>query len=209
MPKIVDHDAQREEIAGAAARTIARFGLEGATMRAVAEEAGCSTGPLVHYFGDKSRILVHALRHASRKAGDRMLRQLRNGRGIAALHSVLEEALPLDGTRQAEWRVWLNFWGRAATHTDLAAEQARRYREWRELVRGGLESARADGWLTNGLDLGREAEAIVALVDGIGIQAMSEPTRLTPERQIGLIDAYLERLVGTARDSSPREPESA
>ena len=208
MPKIVDHDAQREEIAGAAARAIARLGLEGATMRAVAKEAGCSTGPLAHYFGDKSRILVHALRHASRKAGDRMLGQLRRGRGIAALRSILEEALPLDDTRATEWRVWLNFWGRAATHPDLAAEQARRYGEWRELVHGGLECARAEGRLASGLDLGREAEAIVALVDGIGIQAMCEPTRFTPEHQLGLINAYLERLAGPPRDSSRPAPES-
>ena len=208
MPKIVDHDAQREEIAGAAARAIARAGLEGATMRAVAKEAGCSTGPLAHYFGDKSRILVHALRHTSRKTGDRMVRQLRRGRGIAALRSVLEEALPLDGTRKAEWRVWLSFWGRAATHPDLAAEQARRYEEWRVLVQGGLESARVEGELASGLDLEREAEAIVALVDGIGIQAMFEPSRFTPEHQLTIVDAYLERITGAdsgrAGAQSPR-----
>ena len=38
MPKIVDHDLQRETFAEAAMRLIARNGLEGVTMRAVATE---------------------------------------------------------------------------------------------------------------------------------------------------------------------------
>jgi hypothetical protein len=58
------------------------------------------------------------------------------------------------------------------------------------------------------LDLDREAEAIVALVDGIGIQAVFEPSRFTPEHQRKIIDAYLERIAGAPRDPSRRAPKS-
>ena len=50
MPKIVDHDLQKEKFADATRRLIARVGLEGITMRAVAAEAGLSYGSLFHYF---------------------------------------------------------------------------------------------------------------------------------------------------------------
>ncbi len=53
MPKIVDHDLQRETFAKAAMRLSARNGLEGVTMRGVAAESGLSYGSLFHYFESK------------------------------------------------------------------------------------------------------------------------------------------------------------
>ena len=55
MPKIVDHDRQRVKFAEAAMSLIARHGLEGVTMRAVAAEAGLSYGSLFHYFHSQGR----------------------------------------------------------------------------------------------------------------------------------------------------------
>ena len=196
MPKIVDHDQERSRLAEAACRTIAKDGLEGATMRAVACEAACSTGPLVHYFGDKNGLLVHALRHAASRTGSRMLQCLQSQRGIAALRALLEQGLPLDAERRDEWRIWLGFWGRASGDPALAAEQIRRYAEWRGLLRAALERCLGEGELAAGLDLEHEAEELIALIDGIGIQAMFEPTRFTNQRQLAAIDRYLARLVG-------------
>ncbi len=69
MPKIVDHDVQREKFANAAIRIVARAGLEGLTMRAVALERGHPTGPLFHYFNSKDELLMEAIRdHREREA---------------------------------------------------------------------------------------------------------------------------------------------
>ena len=65
MPKIVDHDLQRVKFAEAAMSLIARDGLEGVTMRAVAAEAGLSYGSLFHYFNSKDELLMHAVRHST------------------------------------------------------------------------------------------------------------------------------------------------
>ena len=46
MPKHVNHDEQKTEIAQAALRVISRMGIESATMRGIATEAGCTTGLL-------------------------------------------------------------------------------------------------------------------------------------------------------------------
>ena len=61
MPKIVDWDARRDEILSATWRVIARDGISGATIRAIAREANCSRGILAHYFDDKADILGSAL----------------------------------------------------------------------------------------------------------------------------------------------------
>ena len=60
MPKIVDHEARRAELAAAVWRLASREGLGAVTMRGVAAEAGWSTGALGHYFADKEELLVFA-----------------------------------------------------------------------------------------------------------------------------------------------------
>jgi AcrR family transcriptional regulator len=194
MPKIVQHDVKREEIAAAVWRAIARVGIEASTVREIAREAGCSTGVLVHYFPDKDALLIHALRLATARAGSRMALRSRNLRGLAALRMVVREALPIDEDSVVEWRIWLSFWGRAIHDAALAAEQARRYEEWRGLVRALISDAQRADELRKQLSAEREADALVALIDGIGIQATLEPHRLTPKRQTALVDRYLDRL---------------
>lgn len=59
MPKIVDHDKRREELALSSYRLLCERGYDGATMRQLAQAAGVSTGTLYHYFPDKASILTH------------------------------------------------------------------------------------------------------------------------------------------------------
>jgi AcrR family transcriptional regulator len=58
VPKIVDVEQRRADLTDAAARLIARSGIESATMREVAAEAGLTTGALTHYFTDKHELLL-------------------------------------------------------------------------------------------------------------------------------------------------------
>lgn len=58
MPKIVDHDKQREALLDASFRLFAEQGYDAATMRKIAAAAGVSTGALYHYFPDKPSILA-------------------------------------------------------------------------------------------------------------------------------------------------------
>lgn len=61
MPRIVDHEAQRERLAEHGFRLFAERGYPATSMRALAQAAGVSTGTLYHYFPDKAAILDHLL----------------------------------------------------------------------------------------------------------------------------------------------------
>ena len=61
MPKLVDHDQRRREIAAALTRLIVRVGVEGASVRAVAAEAGWSMGAVRYYFGTQEELLRFAV----------------------------------------------------------------------------------------------------------------------------------------------------
>jgi TetR/AcrR family transcriptional regulator, transcriptional repressor of bet genes len=189
VPKVVDHAQRRRELVAATWAVVAAEGIEAATVRRIAEEAGCTTGRITHYFADKEEVLVAALRQVHRAAGKRMLAAIGSRSGRAALRAVLAEALPLDEERILEWRVWLAFWGSAATSTRLQAEQHERYREWRGLLNRVLATAQ----LPAGIDLDRLVDQIVALVDGFGLQGVLhawEPEQLV-SRLNGAVDALL------------------
>jgi AcrR family transcriptional regulator len=57
MPKIVDHDIYRDELAMKCFDLFARKGYTAVTMREIAYELGVSTGTLYHYFPNKMAIL--------------------------------------------------------------------------------------------------------------------------------------------------------
>lgn len=195
MPKVVDHDLRREEVAEAAWRVIAGHGLHAATVREIASEARSSTGVLAHYFRDKDELLLYALRLAWNRTAARMAKGSRGSSGRHALRSVLLEALPLDEARQVEWRIWVSFWGRAASDASLAEEQKRRYTLWRGLVLNLILTCQREDAVRHGVDPEQEADSVIALVDGIGTQATLDPDRLSPERQIALVDRYLSRVL--------------
>ncbi|MDO5663186.1 MAG: TetR/AcrR family transcriptional regulator [Brachybacterium sp.] len=62
MPRIVDHAQRRREIVLALWAVIHERGIAGASLRAVAEEAGISIGRIQHYFSSKEELVREGCR---------------------------------------------------------------------------------------------------------------------------------------------------
>lgn len=58
MPKIVDHDAYREDIANRAVEVFRRRGYAGVGMRDMAKELGMSKSALYHYYPSKKALFL-------------------------------------------------------------------------------------------------------------------------------------------------------
>jgi TetR/AcrR family transcriptional regulator, transcriptional repressor of bet genes len=195
MPKVVDHEQRRGELAAAVWSLASRAGLEAVTVRRVAEEAGWSTGALVHYFPDKEELLLFAFRTVADRVGRRLEQAAeRTSDPLELARTQLLEGLPLDRERQAEVRVWFAFLGLALTRPALARTQRVTYRAWRDRVSDRLREAQEMGEIRAGVDCAAEAAALVALVDGLAIQATFEPRALGARRQTELVDAHLDAL---------------
>jgi AcrR family transcriptional regulator len=199
MPKIVDHDERRQEVVAAARRVIVRDGIDAATTRAIAKEAGYSNGVLAHYFADKDDILLSALRLSHERIRTRLRERVGALGGLAALREVLLDNLPLDDERTEETRLEVSFWSRSLAAEQLAEVQRAEAAELRSAVRGLLVEARTRGEIGTGTrladaDLDDATERLLALVDGLSLHLLLYPDRLTRADLERMMLAELDRL---------------
>ncbi|GAA3230003.1 TetR/AcrR family transcriptional regulator [Nonomuraea helvata] len=178
MPKIVDHDERRREVLSAARRVIVRDGIDAATTRAIAKEAGYSNGVLAHYFADKDEIMLSALRQSHQRIRDRLTGKIEGVTGLAALRELLLDNLPLDAERTQESRLEVSFWSRSLASERLAEVQRAEADELRGAVRDLLGQARAAGELRTDDNLDDLTEHLLALMDGLSLHLLLYPGRL-------------------------------
>jgi hypothetical protein len=184
MPKVVDLDERRTELAEAAGRLIARSGLGAATMREVAAEAGWTTGALTHY-----ELLLCTLQVSlARRRGTR---PTTDGDPMARLAAALESALPVDDDRRRHWMVTIAFCAQSAGDSELADAQRDAYHGFRDRVAALVAEA---GVARNAAAL-ELAERLIAAADGIAIQALFDPQRWSAAHQLTTLHQLIGRLL--------------
>src|SRR5579864_1096126 len=142
MPKIVDHEQRRDEIALVACRVVAEHGFDQATIVRIAREAGYTTGMVAHYYDTKQEIVIAALRLILRRIEERLTRPVAEGEPAPDLLTVLTEALPVDEQRFIECAFWTAFWGQVSADKKLKRINAWVHREYMRL----FERCLAQGW---------------------------------------------------------------
>src|ERR1051325_5431321 len=141
MPKIVNHDERRDQIALVACRVVAENGFDQATIVRIAREAGYTTGMVAHYFDTKQDIIIAALRLILRRIEER-LTPAAGDPAPADLLTLLSEALPIDEQRYIECAFWTAFWGQVSADRRLQRINAWVHREYMRL----FERCLAQGW---------------------------------------------------------------
>ncbi|WP_460767921.1 TetR/AcrR family transcriptional regulator [Nocardiopsis nanhaiensis] len=203
MPKIVDHEERRRELAEALWRVIAASGPHAVSIRSVAAEAGLSAGALRHYFQTREELLVFAIDRSQERVAERMHEHARTldpeAPVVERVAGFAEQMMPLDETRRAEFRAW------EATG-DLGTDDPRLEERWnkqrslyRQLVAGlgGLAppedpaQVHPDPWLETW------SEHLHAFVDGLSLQTMVTPQQFPPEAARRQLRAFLAHIEST------------
>ena len=197
MARVVDHAERREIFAAAALRVIMREGEAGLTVRAVASEAGFTTGALTHYFHSKDQLLIEASELSARLVRDQMERAGRVVPAREAIRKVVALALPLTAETRGYWRIWLAYWERSSYDDEVSRVMRLRYDEWRGRLETLLRRAQAEGDLAKGVNPRETAESLIALVDGIGVQVVLGVSRISAARQRAMFDAWLDTVAPT------------
>jgi AcrR family transcriptional regulator len=194
MPKVVDHDQRRSEIADAVLSIAARAGIGTVTIRAVAEEAGWSTGVLIHYFGNRRAMLAGALRRAAEISGQRHMEIAQEGDATTRLERALAEALPLDDRRLALGRVFVFFYAEAAADDRMRSEIEGYLGVWRKFVAGAIRAGQKQGRIDPGIDPLATATHLVALTDGLSMHALFDPAVMAEIRNRPPVGTWIARL---------------
>lgn len=200
MPKVVDHQQRRNEIASALLDIVAEKGTSAVTFRAVAEKTGWSTGVLGHYFENRNDLLLGGLRRAGELAGRRQREINRSLLGRQALEAILEEELPLDNRRLALTRIFVFFYAEAAADEDTRALVDGYLGKWRQQTELAVRAAQEHGDLDGNLDAASVAMDLVALTDGLSIQAIFNPALLERLRRSSPIREWVNRLAPGPRE---------
>ena len=150
--------------------SIARDGLEGATLRAVADEGGWSVGVVQHYFRNKSQLLAAAVDYLAEKTSA-TLRELSSApSAYHQLSELLHDIIPEPGSVQAQyWRVWVCFWAQATNDPVLAKAVEEQARSWRERLAATIRAGQADGSMRADVSPEDEAAYLAAVIDGLGV----------------------------------------
>ena len=194
MPKLVDHEQRRRELATAVWGVIRRDGLEAASVRKVAETAGWSAGALRHYFSTQSELLNFAMQMVVERIEARVGALEPPADARRAVEQRLHELLPLDEERRAENEVWLAFSGRALVDPQLRARHEEVDSELRVAYRRALEELRSGGRLRPGLDLRLETERLHGLLDGLALHAAMRADRMSPRLIRSVLGRHLDSL---------------
>ena len=203
MPKIVDHEMRRRELADAAWRVILRNGLEAASVRNIAKEAGVSFGTLRHYFNHQDDLLAYALGRVSARVRERIASLRLTGDVRSDIVTIIEQTLPLDEERQAEAVIWLAFLGKVLANAGLGALAARTHDELYNLFRKLLASMMEHGLLTPDADLELEARRLHALIDGLAVHGTASRHAVDRDTIRAVVARHLASLSASRPETRP------
>jgi TetR/AcrR family transcriptional regulator, transcriptional repressor of bet genes len=195
MPKVVDHDERRREIATAVSDIAATRGLSDVSFREVAARAGVSVSLVQHYFGDKENLLMTTLEIQSTTMnvyiGERLAGLGADPEPIDVLRTVARAFLPIDEVSRRSMLVYHGF--AAAALTDPALRANEMFSNGRGLIAffaTQLSLIRTDDERRHLATA--DATGLLSLLLGLSIAVLLEQT--TADEAIAVLDAHLDRL---------------
>lgn len=171
MPKIVNRDKKRSEIAQKAIEVLAKRGFQATTIQEIADAAGLGKGTIYHYFKTKEEILL--------AVSEELFHETERSFGAALLHinepmeklSVLiEEALKVTEDLENLFVVYTELWlmnFRCDHYKDFMGVVNRLHNDMTNLVARMIDQGKKQGLWSKDTDTEALASYLVASFDGV------------------------------------------
>jgi TetR/AcrR family transcriptional regulator, transcriptional repressor of bet genes len=164
MPRQVDREERRREIAAAVLRLVATRGVEAASLRAVAAEAAVSMGAVQHYFTTRDEMLRFALAHGNTliaERGARLLAEYEPATPREEIRLLCILLLPLDEDSRTAARLWAGLISHACIDEPTQKLAAMAYANLTDFVVRQLSDALPDA------DAAGAARHLVSVIEGL------------------------------------------
>jgi AcrR family transcriptional regulator len=194
VAKVDKKDIRRQEIVAAAQAVAARDGAEGATLRAIAAEAGMAANAVLYYFGSHADIIAAAVQASSGRFLEKLaeaadLNMTPTARLAAVISAGTTAGLDDDVSRilYEYWPHMLRDAEQRRIQEDLTSAQERVYRE---IIDAGTSS----GEFSPLLDPAKIARTLVAQEDGLVMDVLAGSA--TSEYVLDLVGNLAAALLG-------------
>ncbi|MFD9566868.1 TetR/AcrR family transcriptional regulator [Streptomyces sp. NPDC059994] len=200
MPKRVDHEERRTQIAEALIRVAGRRGLHAVGMRDVAAEAGVSLRLVQYYFETKEKLLFYGLQHLTgrftARVGARLAAAGPDPGPRATIEALLVASLPTDEESRTYHLVYSSYAILSVTDEALATQPFIDDPNAAEnALTGLLEQARAAGLAYPSVDARTEAISLLAMAATMGTSILVG--QRNPESAIAVLHHHLDRIFAT------------
>jgi AcrR family transcriptional regulator len=202
VPRRVDHEARRQQIADALLRTAAARGLHATGMREVAAEAGVSLRLVQYYFGTKEELLLAAMQHLAAQFAARATARFRLAQPTPrdVIAAILAESLPADEERRTFHLLYTAYLALSLTDPALAiAPLVKNSGAVTGVLAAQLKAAQAAGDTPSHLDPDLEALTLMTMSAGLATSVLAGQS--TPEEAQAVVDYHLDRLFPVSRAS--------
>lgn len=181
-----DQEAKRNELLNAAIQVVAKEGYAGASLRKVAECAGCTTGAVTYYFANKEELDT-AVAYKLFDTFDALLQASLEQTDIKV---VIDQWF--DWVLAGDTDLWYAFFQLLAhsRHEPVFADIVdRRYAQIRQVVISKFETAQAQGRIRRDIKAELLADHISAMSDGWMMLVPIDQERFAPARARALKEA--------------------
>jgi AcrR family transcriptional regulator len=197
----ISAEKRREQFIEAAIRVMSREGLERATTRRIAEEAGAPQASFHYLFDDKNQMLTEVVGAITLQVEQVLRAAVDPARGLAAavddgLHAFWRHVVSDDGLQLMQYELMI-FARRTEGYEWLAEWQYGRYVS---AAREVFAAAAAAEGLRPGIDIDELARFLVAAADGLVIQYEVHHDRERSERDLEIVIRAATKLTAAAEE---------
>ncbi|MEU8942695.1 TetR/AcrR family transcriptional regulator [Streptomyces goshikiensis] len=206
MPKRVDHEERRTQIAEALIQVAGRRGLHAVGMRDVAAEAGVSLRLVQYYFQTKERLLFHGVQHLTgrftARVGARLAAAGPNPGPRATIEALLLASLPTDEESRTFHLLYSSYSILSVTDEALAAQPFIDNPDAAEnALTELLKQAQATGLADARIDADTEAISLLAMTATMGTSILVG--QRMPESAIAVLHHHLDRIFNGGQTPVP------
>lgn len=187
-PRTAPPEVRRKQLIDATITCIARKGISGTTLNAIAKEAGLSLGLANFHFKSKDALLSETLRHLAAEHRDMWLRDVQRDELSDAdkLRSMVSSQFHPRICSRKKLAVWFAFFGEAHHRKTYRSISSRIDMERQQLCAELCSNIIAEGAYPLS-DADEVAQTLEGMFDGLWLNMLMYPdkfTRETAERQV-------------------------
>jgi AcrR family transcriptional regulator len=181
--RLRDPEETLRRLVDAALTILANKGYANATIDEIVQQAECSKGAFYHHFSSKEELFLYLLEHRFMYNQQR-LRELCCWEGKASdwISGVIQTILSFPQNDRRWKMISIDFMSYGMRNEHVAKNIARMHQEWRDLIADPLlksEEYRSGRMI---VDPSTIATCVIALIDGLIMQASMEPEQISLTR---------------------------